>query len=197
MTRGDVERWVETRKLEVVLALVSMMAIGVGVFWWRTAGDGETKVEVLSATSSASSLAVGQLMVDVEGAVARPGVYKMGEGDRVGDALEKAGGLTDQADRGGGEANLNKAAKVTDGMKVYVPRRNEENVQSSVSNVQSSKVSINVASQAELESLPGVGPVTAGKIIAGRPFGDVGELVSKKIVGQKVFGQIKDLISLW
>ena len=57
-------------------------------------------------------------------------------------------------------------------------------------------VSVNSASQSELESLPGIGPVTAGKIIDGRPYNQVEELLERKIVGKATFEKIKNLISL-
>ena len=61
----------------------------------------------------------------------------------------------------------------------------------------SSLVDINTGSQSQLEALPGIGPVTASKIIAGRPYNSVDELLSKKIVGSKVFNQIKDKITVY
>jgi len=57
-------------------------------------------------------------------------------------------------------------------------------------------VSINSGTQAELEELPGIGPVTAGKIIDNRPYGSVQELLERKIVGKTTFEKIKDLITL-
>ncbi|MBI2420982.1 MAG: helix-hairpin-helix domain-containing protein, partial [Candidatus Levybacteria bacterium] len=95
------------------------------------------------------------------------------------------------------EKNINLASKVTDGMKIYIPRVGESlssGVNTTISSG-SSLVGINSAGQAELEALPGIGPVTAGKIIAGRPYSSIDDLVAKKAVSQSVFEKIKDQIS--
>lgn len=131
-------------------------------------------------------------------------MYKLVTDSRVIDALEAAGGLTDQADTEWVDKYLNKSAKVSDGQKIYVPR-NSENDQISNSKLQTSSnsqntnsiININTAGSRELEALPGVGPVTAEKIIAGRPYGNIEELIGKKIVSQKIFDQIKGQISVW
>ena len=141
-------------------------------------------MEVLSATISA------ELVVDIGGEVVRPGVYKLPVGSRIEDALRVAEGLTVGADTNYIEKYLNRAAKVSDGQKLYIPSK-------SASSVQDNRININSASQGELEGLPGIGPVTAGKIMAGRPYQNISELVGRKIVGTKVFEQIKDQISVW
>ena len=170
--------------------LVGTAVIGAGVFWMRTSE--ESRISVLSAVSVSSGSA--ELVVDIGGEVVRPGVYKLPIGSRIEDALRLAGGLTAGADTNYIEKYLNKAAKVSDGQKLYIPHAGAENAQRSTLNAQ---VNINSASQAELEGLPGVGPVTAGKIVTGRPYQSISELVGKKIVGAKAYEQIKDQISVW
>ena len=91
------------------------------------------------------------------------------------------------------------AAKLIDGQKVYVPTTSEQVVSGQglvVGQSQNGLISINSGTQAELESLPGVGPVTAQKIISLRPYGSVEELLSKKAVSNSVYAKIKDLVSL-
>ena len=191
----------ESKKLEIGIALAGLVLVGVGVFWWKTGGGEQDRVEILSAATEVQSNKVikQQITVDVEGAVNKPGVYRLDLGARVGDLVATAGGMTADADTKWIEMNLNRAGKLTDGAKFYIPYKSEIlnpkfqiNSNSQISNL----ININTGSQAELESLPGVGPVTAGKIINSRPYGDINELLEKKIVGQKVWGQIKDAISL-
>ncbi len=136
------------------------------------------------------------IVVDVEGAVEKPGVYKLASDSRMQDALIAAGGLGRGADRELVAKNLNLAAKLADGMKVYVPFQGEKTVitDSRVMAGEQTAVNINSASVQELDGLPGIGKTTADKIISNRPYEKIEVLVEKKIVGQKVFEQIKDKI---
>lgn len=202
MSWGEqVEEWVETRRLAVGLALGGLILIGAGVAWWRMPAGEEETVEVLSAAATASQS--GQAIVDVAGAVVAPGVYEMEAGGRVGEALEKAGGLSGEADGEWVAKYLNQADRVKDGQKIYIPSNNDQETRdnnqtnSASSGQANSKIDINTAGQGELEGLPGVGPVTAQKIMAGRPYSRIEELVEKKVVGQKVWGDIKDLVAVW
>lgn len=158
-----------------------------------------TGADVVFTTTDASSSASLVIHVDVAGAVENPGVYKLASGNRIQDALAIAGGLSASADRDWIEKNLNKAAKVTDGGKIYIPSIDEViegKAQKNLLGVATGQVNINTASQSELENLPGVGPVTAGKIISGRPYQTTYELKTKKIVGNALFEKIKDRIGL-
>lgn len=143
------------------------------------------------------------IFVDVEGAVMRPGLYKLPQNSRIQDSLAAAGGLAVSADRKYVAKNLNLATKLSDGAKIYIPFLGEAVSDSSVLNSSSqvgiagNLININTSSQTQLEALPGIGPVTAQKIIAGRPYGLVDELLNKKIVGSKVFHQIKDKITIY
>ena len=182
MVNDVIREWVEAHRWEVLGVLVGAALIGSGVFMTRTAE--QPRVEVLSATISA------ELVVDIGGEVVRPGVYKLPVGSRIEDALRVAEGLTVGADTNYIDKYLNRAAKISDGLKLYIPSK-------SASSVQDNRININSATQGELEGLPGIGPVTAGKIIAGRLYQNISELVERKIVGSKVFDQIKDLVSVW
>lgn len=154
-----------------------------------------------SDSSSSTKSNEAKIMVDVEGGVIRPGVYSLSASARAQDALIAAGGLSNAADRSWVEKNLNLAAKLIDGQKIYIPKLGENKTslsassQDAVSN--SSGININSANLQTLDSLPGVGPATAQKIISGRPYGAIEELLSKKIVTEKVFGQIKDKITVF
>ncbi len=182
----DLRAWVEAHRWVVLGVLVGAALIGAGVFWTKT--QAEPAPVVLSATVSA------ELVVDIGGEVARPGVYKLSSGARVEEALAAAGGITSDADINYIEKYLNRAMRLLDGQKIYIPRIDAENAQSSRLNAQ---LNINTASQKELEGLPGIGSERAGKIISNRPYQNISELLSKKIMGQKVYDQIKDQISVW
>ncbi|MEK9207790.1 MAG: ComEA family DNA-binding protein, partial [Patescibacteria group bacterium] len=133
----------------------------------------------------------------VEGAVMKPGVYKIGSNSRLVDALAAAGGMSEDANRDYVQKNINLAQKASDGLKIYVPRLGEQvlSASNSTSDSPGPVLNINSATFSDLDSLPGVGQVTADKIIQGRPYSDINELVERKIVGQAVFEKIKDKIS--
>ena len=162
----------------------------------------------LESTSSATT----KIYIDIEGSVVSPGVFEFLEGERVEDAIKKAGGLTEKADTGWIVKNLNRAAKLADGGKIYIPSISEDIEGKSPSSAKASEgkqnsgntlgvttglINVNTASQKDLESLPGIGPVTAVKIIEGRPYSSVEDLKNKKIVGASVYEKIKDKICVY
>lgn len=136
------------------------------------------------------------VIVDVNGAVAKPGVYQITHTARVNDALLAAGGVLSEADKQYLAQKMNLAAKVEDGMKIYVPFQSETVAESSVGK-QLALIALNTAASTELESLPGIGEVTAKKIIAGRPYTKVTDLVEKKIISQTAFEKIKEQVSVF
>jgi competence protein ComEA len=145
---------------------------------------------------------VGTVVLYISGAVKKPGLYELESGKRVAQALEGAGGLLESADQSYVYQQLNLAEEVSDGQSIYVPFINAQtSISSSISKttsntVQSSKkVSINTATQSELEQLPKVGAVTAEKIIAQRPYQNLTELTEKKVLSQSTFNEIKELLS--
>lgn len=167
----------------------------------KPASDGLVFESTNGDASSSSKLNEAKIMVDVEGGVIRPGVYSLATNARTQDALIAASGLSNDADRSWVEKNLNLASKLADGQKIYIPKLGENKTSLSASSPDaisnSSGININLASLQTLDSLPGIGPATAQKIISGRPYSAVEELLSKKIVTEKVFGQIKDKIAVY
>lgn len=144
--------------------------------------------------------------VDVAGAVKKPGMYTVNANDRVGDVIELAGGFTSEADLEYCNKLLNKAQRVSDGMKIYIPKLGEAT--SSVTNTQNStsqmcsidnwrglKVNINTASEQELIDLPWIGPVTAKKIIANRPYKSYDDILNKKVMSFSQFEKVKDCLT--
>ncbi len=151
-------------------------------------------------------------VVHVSGGIVHPGVYQLPRGSRVQDAIQAAGGLLSNAD----VQPLNLAAPLKDGEKIWVPvlsfsnpepssqpRHTANPTQGSLQTVQTNspaRININTASQAELESLPGIGPVLAQKIITYRqahgPFGKIEDIVDVPGIGEAIFARIKDLIAV-
>ena len=194
------------KKNWLILALLfgGLIFIGIGIVQMTGVKTASVKFEKGAVLGSESQESMGtEIKVDVEGQVVKPGVYSLMRDARVQDALIAAGGLSAAANRNA----LNLAQKISDGQKIYVPAVGEAaavsgGMGSLVSGGDtggensSGLVSINSASQSELESLPGIGPVSAGKIIDGRPYGSLDELLSKKVVGKATYEKIKDLITL-
>jgi len=142
------------------------------------------------------------LLVDIEGAVKKPGVYRLPRDARVEDLLRLAGGFVYDVDVLYVEQSINRAAKLSDGAKIYIPRvgdrtgSDDEGAFADQSGAQGKIIPINSASQSELEALSGVGPVTAEKIIGNRPYMRLEELVEKKVMGQSLFDKVKNQLSL-
>lgn len=147
----------------------------------------------------------GPVLVDVQGAVVHPGVVRLAAGSRVGDAIAAAGGYGPRvaADRVGQVLNL--AAVVRDGDQIVVPSRHDPTpggggaTSSAASGGPSSPIDLNRATAAELDALPGIGPVTAAKIIAAReeqPFASVEDLRNRKLLGSATFDKVKDLVTV-
>lgn len=176
-------------KKEVYIAAIGLLLVGTGGLWYFYDHYNPSPVQVISKATPTK-----EIMVDIQGEIVSPGIYKMNIGDRVQDLLDKAGGLTESADTKWVETNLNRAKKVSDGEKVFIPKIND---QSAIINNKSNLININAATQAELESIAGIGPTTAGKVINGRPYQELTDLVSRKIISAKLYTQIKDQLSLW
>ena len=178
---------------EIIVAVFGLVLIVAGVIFIK---NSQTVAPTPEVMGESNQIDAQQIYIDISGAIAIPGVYKMDSQARVEDVLNQAGGLTADADAKYIETSLNRAAKLTDGQKIYVPRKGEEKVQSTGYKAQG-KININAGSQAELEALPGIGPATAVKIIAGRGYSRIEDLLTRKIVTAKVFTAIKDSISVW
>ncbi len=137
-----------------------------------------------------------KIAVDVSGGVINPGLYQFSEGSRVQDGLAAAGGLSESADREWVEKNLNLALKLKDSQKIYIPKQGEESY-ADQGITQEGLININTASSGDLDVLPGIGPVTAQKVIDNRPYGSIDELLIKKAVSKATFEKIKDKISAY
>jgi competence protein ComEA len=157
------------------------------------------------------------IVVDIQGAVKNSGIVYLPDGSRVNDAVNEAGGLNGDADT----MNVNLAAKLTDGDKVYIPRKDEQKSEtgnnakpagivtdtvsngasitsSAPANSESSLININTATSEQLQALSGVGPATAQKIIDYREsaggFKKIEDIMKVSGIGTKTFEKFKDKI---
>jgi competence protein ComEA len=134
------------------------------------------------------------LAVDVSGAVSQPGVYSLPPGSRVGDAVAAAGGLLPEAD----QQAINQAAQLQDGQKLYVPSKQAG--QGAVRGSGGALIDINHATAEELDQLPGIGPVTAQKIISYRlehgAFTRIEAIQDVPGIGPETYEQIKNRITV-
>lgn len=189
-------------KWPILICLVGTVLVLGGLFLSKPSTNPTAEAKSIVKSASVSSTT---LKVDVSGAINRPGVYEFPINSRVEDAVAKAGGFSAQANTLYISQKLNLSAKLTDGQKLFIPSKSDAQLyslnQNSVAATSefagiSSQISINSATLSELDTLSGVGPVTAQKIIDNRPFASLEELISRKVVSASVYAKIKDKISL-
>jgi competence protein ComEA len=170
-----------------------------------TDGAGPAEAAKVDGGASAASASPALLVVDVAGAVRRPGLYRLPAGSRVGDAIAAAGGFGPRVDAAAVTASINLAERLEDGSKVLIPELGWSAAVSghplpatpSPPAQGPPLIDLNRATQADLEALPGIGPVTAKKIIDARasaPFQQPDDLVSRGVVGASVFEKIRGLV---
>jgi competence protein ComEA len=176
--------------LVLLLTVAGSRIAGVG------ASRGPAAVAPLSRIRSAPAGAQPPLVVHVVGAVRRAGLFRLRDGSRVADALARAGGPTRHADL----AAVNLAAPLVDGEQVVVPRRGPGGSAAvSAAPGAGAKVSLGSATVEQLDELPGVGPVTAQKIVDWRsthgPFRSVDDLDDVPGIGPARIEQLRDLVT--
>ena len=189
---------VSTRRL-VAVGLLVVALVALGARHLRSGGrPAALAVAPLRAAAGARARprAGAALVVDVEGAVRRPGLVRLAAGARVADAVARAGGATRLADRNA----VILAAPVSDGQQVLVPRRGAATgaVAASGSGAPTGPVSLSAATAEQLDTLPGVGPVTAQKIVDYRArhgaFHSVDELDAIPGIGPARLADLRGLV---
>lgn len=180
----------------VLVAAIAVLVVG-GLLVWGRRPAAAIAPPATAPPSVAASPAGAQLFVHVAGAVRRPGLYSLAPGTRVADAIAAAGGAGARADLG----SLNLAAPLTDGMKVDVLARGAAaSPTAAPAPGAPAPVSLNSAGSAELETIPGVGPVTAAAILAYRdeagPFTSIEQLMEVSGIGPATLESIRPYVTL-
>jgi competence protein ComEA len=178
----------------------AILALVVVIVAWRHAAAGSPaplRVAPVVPARASPAIAARRLVVDVVGAVRRPGLVRLPEGSRVADAIARAGGLR----RGAARAGVNFAAPVSDGQQVLVPERGAPvaaGAGQSAGSASAGPVSLSSATAEQLDALPGVGPVTAEKIVAYRQqhgaFRSVDELDAISGIGPSRIADLRGLV---
>jgi competence protein ComEA len=161
------------------------------------ASAGAPSVQPVAPLVPEAAPATEKLVVHVAGAVRRPGLYELKEGSRVSDAVARAGGATAKADT----AAVNLAAPLADGIQVLIPSRiaGAAGAGAGGAGGAAPRVSLSSATIADLDALPGIGPVTAQKIVDYRSqhggFGSVDDLDAIPGIGPARIEQLRDLVT--
>ncbi len=186
----------ESFKQAVIYTLINLLLVGAVVFFLRRPEPGAMEIVIPPPTHTPTP---SPLRVYVSGAVLKPDVYSLPQGSILKDALIAAGGPGPDADLD----SVNLAMPLKDGMHVFIPRKGETTpAAASVisSPTRSPLININTASQAELESLPGIGPTLARRIIEFRethgPFNSIEDLKKVPGIGEATFSRLKDYITV-
>lgn len=185
------------------IAIIALALLLVGASVWRGAAQNKAGPEVTRSGFEEPLNLVEEpheITVHLIGEVARPGIYHLTEGARVYELLERAGGLTLKAD----SQSVNQARPLFDGEQVCITGiapEGESGASSELKESAAGKVNINTAGVNELKTLPGIGEVKAGQIVAHRekhgPFKEPRELVDVSGIGEKTFENIADLITIY
>lgn len=192
----------------IVLLIIASLLTGYFIFEKSKAQKNDDIVNIKSDKNLINNSNTGEtienekskeIKVYVTGLVKSPGVYTMREGDRIDDAIKMAGGALDGADL----SDINLAEKLKDEQMIKVPKIGENyasNDKSSSSNATNGKININTATKEELDTLPGIGEVTAQRIIDFREqhgnFQRIEDIMNVSRIGPKLFEQIKDKITV-
>lgn len=208
--------------LVIGLLVVAVLLLGAGYALANVRGAPEPQgIEIIPPAPTATAappptplptLTPGPMRVYVSGAVVNPAVYALPPGSIVDDAVRAAGGLSAEAD----PVAINLAGPLADGMQIYVPARAEGaptpppiSAPAATADLGASRmggvtiaglININLATQADLEMLPGIGPTTAANIIAHReangPFATIEAIMDVPGIGEGKFAAMKDLITV-
>lgn len=215
-------KYINKKTKILLIILIAIMAIGISYYAYQNEKESQNiieqqNLEIEENKQEESSKETKKIIVHVSGAVQNEGVIELEENSRIADAIEKAGGFREDAYT----KDVNLAYKLEDGMKIYIPtieeKENEktkvivesnietENNNSSYSNASdgkntNSKVNINTASKEELDTLPGIGPSTAEKIINYRKengkFKSIEGIKDVSGIGDSKYENIKDMIEI-
>jgi competence protein ComEA len=204
-----------TLRIGVTVAIAVLL--GVVAFMVAASGGAASTVEIvggsplagdaLATTGESDATGGGELVLEIVGAVQQPGVFRLPAGSRVGDLITAAGGYGPRVDTVRAAQELNLATTLRDGDQVRVPSRDDIAVAAGPGAASGpgggeagdGPLDLNRATAAELDALPGIGPVTIEKILTSRdeaPFQTVEDLRSRGLVGEKTFEKVRDALTV-
>jgi len=191
----------EKFKKQLIVLLLVVVSIVLAIFILIKLQEFNHSNEIIIRDNNSDSTISNSIKVDIRGAVKDPGVYEFNEGQITEEALEKAGGLTEEADVNYIDKNINRASKLVNEQKIYVPAKDENRSLSTEENVVSSevmleKININTGSKEDLMSLPGIGEAYAKRIIESRPYKGIEEIKNVKGIGDSMYEKFKDKITI-
>ena len=211
-------------KKQKVIVLVIAIVVAIGMIYFiynknQITDDVNLENDILVSENvakekSSNTTEENEVIIHITGSVKNPGIVRLKEGSRIEDAIEAAGGLTENADI----SRVNLAYVVDDGTKIKIPSSQEEDIgdeeiigsgsgeniiieeNTTSSNKSSQTININKATETELQTLPGIGASLASRIIEYRSqngkFGSIEEIKNVNGIGDSKFENIKDLISV-
>ena len=211
-------------KKQKVIVLVIAIVVAIGMIYFiynknQITDDVNLENDILVSENVAKEKSLNtteenEVIIHIIGSVKNPGIVRLKEGSRIEDAIEAAGGLTENADI----SRVNLAYVVDDGTKIKIPSSQEEDIgdeeiidsgsgeniiiekNTTSSNKSSQTININKATETELQTLPGIGASLASRIIEYRSqngkFGSIEEIKNVNGIGDSKFENIKDLISV-
>ena len=202
--------YLKQRKIVIIIGILVIILIGWKIYDNFSFSESDSE-EVLTSNIVEKNKEEDMIVVHITGEVKKPGIIKIKEGSRIEDAIQVAGGLTENADI----SNVNLAYIIEDGIKIKIPSNNDETLEQNYitedsgkgviisddnKNTNQSMVNINTATQAEFEELPGIGPSIAIRIIEYRnqngKFKSIEDIKSVTGIGNSKFEKIKDLIKV-
>ncbi len=215
-------KYINKNQKVVLIIIISIIIIGICYYTYVIEGNSEFEIQEQNLEIQENSVEeeienkeeINKIIVHVSGAVNQEGIVELDEKARVADAIEAVGGVTENAYM----KDINLALLLEDGMKIYIPTKEEVENNSYVSSTEqsedntsssnniisqsnkNSKININTASVEELDTLPGIGEATANKIINYRKengnFKTIEEIKEVSGIGDSKFEKIKDLIEV-
>ena len=203
-------------KKQKIIVIILITIIGIGIYCYTNAIENTSEEELenvleIAQDNTTKETEEKNIFVHIAGCVQKEGMLELSANCRIADAIEKAGGLTQEADL----SDINLAYLLEDGMKIYIPNQNErqennENAENTAkaentpsmqiqdTNTKQDVININTATQEELDTLPGIGPATATKIIEYRKekgkFKQKEEIKEVSGIGEAKYEKIKEYI---
>lgn len=206
--------FLKQNKIVIIIGILAIVLIGWNVYNSKEESDVENSTEnIVANKENEEKIEEEMIVVHITGEVKKPGVVRVKEGSRIEDIIEAAGGLTENADI----TNINLAYVVEDGVKIKIPAVGDDELskesyiiegmgenfsiaEGNVENHSNSLININTATQSELETLPGIGPSIASRIIEYRnqngKFKTVNDIKNVTGIGNNKFEKIKEFIKV-